>query len=96
MSAGSEATLSGSLDAIDAAVKADLAHVIHPLSALRELDASDLQVFTAGQGLRLQDIHGRQVLDAVSGLWNVTVGYGRAELARVRTVALVESHRQYL
>src|SRR5437667_9255233 len=24
------------------------------------------------------------------------VGYGRAELARVRTVALVESHRQYL
>jgi adenosylmethionine-8-amino-7-oxononanoate aminotransferase/mannose-6-phosphate isomerase-like protein (cupin superfamily) len=69
-------------------VAADLAHVIHPVSPVRHMDGTDLRIVESGRGLRLRDVSGREVLDAVSGLWNVAVGYGRPELAEAAAEAL--------
>lgn len=76
------------IDVVDTAVAADLAHVIHPLSLMQELEERDLRLFTAGQGLRLQDARGREYLDAVSGLWNVAIGYGRPELGEAAAAVM--------
>lgn len=38
-------------------------------------------IFERGSGSTLVDVHGRSYLDLMAGLWNVNVGYGRAELA---------------
>jgi adenosylmethionine-8-amino-7-oxononanoate aminotransferase len=40
-------------------------------------------IFTEGEGIRVRDITGRSYIDAMSGLWVVAVGHGRAELADV-------------
>ncbi|HZU76633.1 MAG TPA: aspartate aminotransferase family protein [Dehalococcoidia bacterium] len=42
-----------------------------------------MMVFTDGEGIRLRDMQGRSFIDAMSGLWVVNVGHGRAELAEV-------------
>ena len=38
-------------------------------------------VVTEGRGAMLRDADGREYIDGLSGLWNVNVGHGRAELA---------------
>ncbi len=42
---------------------------------------SGLLIFDRGQGSTLWDIHGREYLDGLSGLWVVNAGHGRAEIA---------------
>ncbi len=57
----------------------DQAHLIHPLHdpALHR----DGKVWTKGNGAVLTDADGREYLDGLAGLWNVTAGHGRMELA---------------
>jgi len=57
----------------------DHAHLIHPLhqAAARR----QAHVWARGEGAVLYDADGSAYLDALSGLWNVVVGHGRAELA---------------
>ena len=57
----------------------DQAHLIHPLHdpALHR----DGKVWTKGSGAVLTDADGRDYLDGLAGLWNVTAGHGRMELA---------------
>ena len=57
----------------------DRAHLIHPLhdAALHEGG----HVWVTGQGAIVTDADGREYLDGLSGLWNVTAGHGRRELA---------------
>ena len=38
-------------------------------------------IITRGEGVRIWDSHGKSYLDALSGLFVVQVGHGRAELA---------------
>ncbi len=38
------------------------------------------RVFARGEGSKLWDIHGREFLDGISGLWVVNAGHGRAEI----------------
>jgi len=59
----------------------DVAHVVHPLTPLGGEMAKSVTVIVGGDGIRVQDAAGRKYIDACSGLWNVNVGYGRAELA---------------
>jgi adenosylmethionine-8-amino-7-oxononanoate aminotransferase len=68
--------------AVDAAelIKNDQSHLIHPLHHASE--AAEPLVVTEGQGAVIRDIHGNEYLDGLSGLWNVSVGHGREELAR--------------
>jgi putrescine aminotransferase len=60
-------------------VKADLAHLIHPL--YHPNDAKNPFVWVKGEGSTLHAADGRQYLDGLAGLWNVTLGHGRKELA---------------
>jgi adenosylmethionine-8-amino-7-oxononanoate aminotransferase len=64
---------------------AGLDRLIHPISPI---GTSERVVFTHGRGLRLWDTGGREYLDAVSGLWNVAVGYGRGEIAQAAQTAI--------
>ncbi|MFQ5898556.1 MAG: aspartate aminotransferase family protein [Candidatus Methylomirabilia bacterium] len=60
-------------------VKADHAHLIHSLH--HPIDHADPLVAVKGRGAVITDVHGREYLDGLAGLWNVNVGHGRAELA---------------
>jgi adenosylmethionine-8-amino-7-oxononanoate aminotransferase len=60
-------------------IKADQEHLIHPLH--HPMDAAEATIYVRGRGATVVDIAGREYLDGLSGLWNVNVGHGRAELA---------------
>ncbi|MBS0266153.1 MAG: aspartate aminotransferase family protein, partial [Planctomycetes bacterium] len=60
----------------------DLAHLVHPLHN-RKLHSTAGHVWIRGQGALLTDADGREFIDGLAGLWNVTAGHGRAELAAV-------------
>ncbi|MET0281955.1 MAG: aspartate aminotransferase family protein [Steroidobacteraceae bacterium] len=61
----------------------DAAHFLHPFTDTRSLGARGTRVITRAEGVYLYDAEGRQLLDGMSGLWCVAVGYGRKELADV-------------
>jgi putrescine aminotransferase len=60
-------------------VKADRDHLIHPLH--HPIDSAEPIIYVSGRGATVRDISGHEYLDGLSGLWNVNVGHGRAELA---------------
>jgi len=59
----------------------DAAHYLHPFTDHQALAAKGARVITHGEGIYLWDSEGQRILDAMSGLWCVNVGYGRRELA---------------
>jgi putrescine aminotransferase len=61
----------------------DARHYLHPFTDFRALAQEGARVITRAEGVYLHDSEGRQILDAMSGLWCVNVGYGRTELAEV-------------
>ncbi len=60
-------------------IQADLAHLLHPL--YHPDDHQTPRIWVEGRGALLIDIEGNEVIDGLSGLWNVNVGHGRRELA---------------
>jgi len=60
-------------------VKADQEHLIHPLH--HPIDNAEPMIYVRGRGATIQEIGGHEYIDGLSGLWNVNVGHGRAELA---------------
>ncbi|MGE0134193.1 MAG: aspartate aminotransferase family protein [Dehalococcoidia bacterium] len=65
--------------AIDALVREDLAHLLHPQYYAPDHEAP--VIFDHGEGVWLTDVRGRRYIDALASLWNVAVGHGRTELA---------------
>ncbi len=61
----------------------DSRHYLHPFTDFRSLAAEGSRVITRADGVHLYDSDGHQILDAMSGLWCVNIGYGRNELADV-------------
>uniref|UniRef100_UPI0021192641 aminotransferase family protein n=1 Tax=Candidatus Entotheonella palauensis TaxID=93172 RepID=UPI0021192641 len=59
--------------------QSDLAHLIHPL--YHPSDHQKPRIWVEGHGAILKDMDGTEVIDGLSGLWNVNVGHGRRELA---------------
>lgn len=59
----------------------DHAHLLHSLH--RPAAQQHAHIWTRGDGAVLYDADGREYLDALAGLWNVVVGHGRQELAKV-------------
>jgi putrescine aminotransferase len=59
----------------------DARHHIHPFSDMNALNAEGTRIITRADGVWLTDVEGRRYLDGFSGLWNVSVGYGRHEIA---------------
>ena len=59
----------------------DSAHFLHPFTDFKDLNARGARVMTEAKDIYVWDSEGNRVLDAMSGLWCVNVGYGRKELA---------------
>src|SRR5439155_26287404 len=66
----------------------DQKHLIHPLH--HPLDQLDSVIYVRGRGAVIQDISGKEYIDGLSGLWNVNVGHGRAELAEAAAEQMKE------
>jgi adenosylmethionine-8-amino-7-oxononanoate aminotransferase len=60
----------------------DRTYWLHPQGDLAAPAGTIPQVvFASGRGATLTDVEGREYIDGMASLWNVNVGYGRAELA---------------
>ncbi|MGH2588982.1 MAG: aspartate aminotransferase family protein, partial [Dehalococcoidia bacterium] len=69
---------------VDDYVQRGIEHLWVHTQQVNDLSKPDgLLVFTEGEGIRVKDITGRSFIDAMSGLWVVAIGHGRAELAEV-------------
>src|SRR4030095_2721613 len=58
---------------------ADYAHLVHPL--FHPTEQKDPFVWVKGEGSILFEAGGKQYIDGLSGLWNVSLGHGRKDLA---------------
>jgi putrescine aminotransferase len=68
----------------------DRAHYLHPFTDHAALHRKGTRVITHAQGVYLFDSDGRRLLDGMAGLWCVTLGYGRRELAEVARAQMLE------
>ena len=60
----------------------DRTHWLHPQADLGGAPGSVPRlVFESGEGSTVRDAAGNEYIDALSGLWNVNIGWGRRELA---------------
>ena len=59
----------------------DAAHYLHPFTDFKALQAKGSRVMVRGEGIYIWDSEGNKIIDGMSGLWNVNLGYGRQELA---------------
>ncbi|RUS60626.1 aspartate aminotransferase family protein [Pseudorhodobacter sp. E13] len=60
----------------------DAAHHMHPFTEANALEAAGARIITRANGVMLTDSEGNHILDGMSGLWCVNIGYGREELAQ--------------
>jgi len=58
----------------------DRRHYLHPFTDHKELGQKGSRIVTRADGVYIWDSDGNQILDAMSGLWCVNLGYGRQEL----------------
>lgn len=67
---------------------ADSKYHLHPFTNHPELREAGPRVITHAEGVYIYDSEGHQMLDGMSGLWCVQVGYGNEALARAGAEAL--------
>lgn len=60
--------------------KLDSAHYLHPFTDHHALAERGARVMVKGDGIYLWDSEGHKILDAMSGLWCVNIGYGRTSM----------------
>ena len=63
----------------------DFEHFIHPFSDMEDIKAAGARVIVAGDGCYITDSDGNQILDGMSGLWCVNLGYGQQTLIDAAT-----------
>lgn len=59
----------------------DALHHVHPFTQTSALNKKGVRVIVKADGINLWDSEGHKLIDGMSGLWCVNVGYGRTELA---------------
>ncbi len=59
----------------------DRSHVFHPYTSIALQQERGPRVLAEGKGVWIRDAEGRELLDAMAGLWCVAAGYGREEIA---------------
>ncbi|MDE2453317.1 MAG: aspartate aminotransferase family protein [Burkholderiales bacterium] len=64
---------------------ADAAHFLHPFTDFQALAKKGSRVITRADNIWLWDSEGHKILDAMSGLWCVNVGYGQKKLIDAAT-----------
>jgi putrescine---pyruvate transaminase len=67
---------------------ADAAHYLHPFTDFKSLANKGSRVITKADNIYLWDSEGKKILDAMSGLWCVNVGYGQQALIDAATQQL--------
>ena len=78
-----ESTPSTQPDTDTAAVRAlDSAHFLHPFTDHGALAQKGARVIVRGEGIYVWDSEGNKILDGMSGLWCVNVGYGRSSITQ--------------
>jgi putrescine aminotransferase len=68
----------------------DSAHYMHPFTDTHALAQRGARVITRAEGIYIWDSEGKKILDAMSGLWCVNIGYGRQELAQAAYLQMME------
>jgi putrescine aminotransferase len=66
----------------------DALHHIHPFTQTNALNRKGVRVIVKADGINLWDSEGHKLIDGMSGLWCVNVGYGRTELAEAAYEAM--------
>jgi putrescine aminotransferase len=66
----------------------DRRHFLHPFTDHRDLATRGSRIITHGDGVYIYDSDGNRILDGMSGLWCVSLGYGRRELIDAATAQL--------
>lgn len=69
---------------------ADAAHLLHPFSDAKELASKGIRVIKRADGIYIWDTDDNKILDAMSGLWCVNMGYGQSSLINAATKQLHE------
>lgn len=64
---------------------ADAAHFLHPFTDFAALARKGARIIVRGDGIHVWDSEGNRILDAMSGLWCVNVGYGQPALIDAAT-----------
>ncbi len=64
---------------------ADAAHFLHPFTDFQSLASKGARIITRADNIYLWDSDGHKILDAMSGLWCVNVGYGQRALIDAAT-----------
>ena len=77
---------------------ADARHFLHPFTDFQALARKGSRVIERADNIYLWDTDGKKILDAMSGLWCVNVGYGqraacRPNCSRVRPCGLPCAHQ---
>ncbi|MFB7303588.1 aminotransferase family protein [Heyndrickxia sporothermodurans] len=61
----------------------DKKHFLHPTSSIQQQQEQGPGfIFTKGEGVYLEDVSGKKLIDGMSSLWNVNIGHGRKELGQ--------------
>ena len=69
---------------------ADAAHFLHPFTDFQGLAQKGSRIITRAENIYLWDSEGHKMLDAMSGLWCVNVGYGQQALVDAATHQMKE------
>ena len=69
---------------------ADARHFLHPFTDFQSLAKKGSRIITRADNIYLHDSEGKKLLDAMSGLWCVNVGYGQQALIDAATKQLGE------
>ncbi len=67
----------------------DSEHYLHPFTDHKDL-GNKSRIIAKADGVYVYDIEGNQILDGMSGLWCVNIGYGRSELSEAAATQLNE------
>ncbi|TDM06566.1 MAG: aspartate aminotransferase family protein [Ideonella sp. MAG2] len=70
--------------------QADAEHFLHPFTDFAGLAKKGSRIITKADNIYLWDSDGHKILDAMSGLWCVNVGYGQSSLVEAATRQLKE------
>jgi len=70
--------------------QADAAHFLHPFTDFQGLARKGARIITRADNIYLWDSDGQRILDAMSGLWCVNVGYGQQALVQAATRQMQE------
>ncbi len=68
----------------------DSAHYLHPFTDYKSLAAKGARIITRAEGVYVYTNDGHKILDGMSGLWCVALGYGRKELSEAAYKQMLE------